>query len=151
MVDYLGDTNVLLRRIQRTHPDHVVARKAINTLQVRGDRVCLVPQNLIELWAVSTRPIASNGFGLLPKQADRIVSRLESLFPLLRDTGGIYDEWRTLVVTYAVSGKNVHDAKLVAAMNVHRVKSILTFNAKDFVRYSEITVVSPAEVAGGRG
>ena len=59
--------------------------------------------------------------------------------------------WRRLVVTYAVSGKNVHDAKLVAAMNVHGVKSILTFNAKDFVRYSEITVVSPAEVAGGRG
>jgi len=150
VVDYLGDTNILLRRIQRAHPDHLIARKAINTLQQRGDRVCLVPQNLIELWVVCTRPVASNGFGLLPEQADRIVLRLESLFPLLKDTGGIYDEWRRLVVTYAVSGKNVHDTRLVAAMNVHGVKSILTFNTKDFLRYREIQVVSPAEVAGGR-
>lgn len=148
MVDYLLDTNVLLRRIQRTHPNHLVARKAIKTLQFRGDTVCIVPQNLIELWAVSTRPVASNGFGLLPEQANRVTLRLEKLFPLLRDSGEIYDEWRSLVLTYGVSGKNVHDARLVAAMKVHGMKNILTFNAKDFVRYRDITVVNPDDVAG---
>ncbi len=56
-MDYLGDTNVLLRRIQRVHPEYRVVREAINRLQARGDQLCLVPQNLIEMWAVCTRPV----------------------------------------------------------------------------------------------
>ncbi len=104
-MDHLADTNVLLRRIQRTHPEYRVVREAINRLQAHGNQVCLVPQSLIEMWAVCTRPVESNGLGLLPTHSDRIVSRLESIFPLLKDTADIYDEWRQLVVTHAVSGK----------------------------------------------
>ncbi len=85
-MDYLGDTNIVLRRIQRNHPEHREVREAINRLQSRGDRLCLVPQILIELWALCTRPVESNGLGLLPTHADRILSRLVSIFPLLRDT-----------------------------------------------------------------
>ncbi len=29
------------------------------------DRICVTSQNLFEIWVVATRPIASNGFGLL--------------------------------------------------------------------------------------
>jgi hypothetical protein len=46
-----------------------------------------------------------------------------------------------------ISGKNAHDARLVAAMIVHGVSSILTFNAKDFTRYAEIVVVDPRTFA----
>jgi predicted nucleic acid-binding protein len=45
------------------------------------------------------------------------------------------------VADYRVSGKNAHDARLVAAMVVHGIDSILTFNAQDFVRYREIRVL----------
>lgn len=44
-------------------------------------------------------------------------------------------------------GVNVHDARLVAAMLSHKLTHILTFNAKDFRRYSEIEVVTPMELA----
>lgn len=47
---------------------------------------------------------------------------------------------------YSVSGKNAHDARLVAAMRVHGIDSILTFNAQDFVRYTEIRVLDAAKV-----
>jgi hypothetical protein len=48
-----------------------------------------------------------------------------------------------LVANYDVKGKQVHDARLVAGMLRHNVSHLLTFNAKDFSRYSEISVIEP--------
>jgi predicted nucleic acid-binding protein len=45
-----------------------------------------------------------------------------------------------------VLGKNAHDARLVAAMNVHGVTHLLTFNAADFRRFTTIQVMTPAAV-----
>src|SRR5947209_11569267 len=79
-MDVLVDTNVILRRLQRAHPQHRQARDAITKLSVVGNRVCLTSQNLIELWAVCTRPAERNGLGLTPAQADRVVALVESSF-----------------------------------------------------------------------
>jgi len=43
-------------------------------------------------------------------------------------------------------GKNGHDARLVAAMTVHGLTHLLSFNAQDFRQYRAITVVTPADV-----
>jgi hypothetical protein len=48
---------------------------------------------------------------------------------------------------HQVTGKNVPDARLVAAMPVHGLTHILTFYAIDFARYSSITCLDPAAVA----
>ena len=145
-MDVLVDTNVVLRRLQRTHPQHRKAREAITRFSKEGNRVCVTSQNLVELWAVCTRPVESNGFGLTPAQADRVLARVESSVFRLPDSDEIYAEWRRLVVTHAVSGKKAHDARLVAAMTVHRIAHILTFNTDDFSRYSDIQVLHPAKV-----
>ncbi len=50
------------------------------------------------------------------------------------------------MLQHRVAGKNTHDPRLVAAMIVHRIDSLLTFNVQDFVRFSEITVVDPRTV-----
>jgi predicted nucleic acid-binding protein len=42
-----------------------------------------------------------------------------------------------------VRGKNAHDARLVAAMLVHGLTHVLTFNGKDFARFGEIAVIPP--------
>jgi hypothetical protein len=62
---------------------------------------------------------------------------------LLPENEGVYREWRRIVVEFAVSGVQVHDARLVAAMLVHGVSHILTLNVADFGRYDGITVVPP--------
>ena len=46
-------------------------------------------------------------------------------------------------MTHGVSGKKTHDARLVAAMTVHRIDHILTFNTDDFARYTGIQVLHP--------
>ena len=45
---------------------------------------------------------------------------------------------------YSARGKQAHDTRLVAAMRVHGLTHLLTFNARNFNRYEEITVVDPA-------
>ncbi|HYG83225.1 MAG TPA: PIN domain-containing protein, partial [Pyrinomonadaceae bacterium] len=81
-MSYLVDTNVLLRSVQKTHPMHKDAARAIRVLLARGEELCITPQNLIEFWAVATRPVAANGLGLTTVQAARRVRRLKKLFKL---------------------------------------------------------------------
>jgi predicted nucleic acid-binding protein len=66
---------------------------------------------------------------------------------LLADSLAVHQEWRRLLVTHAVSGVQVHDARLVAAMHVHGIKHMLTFNDKDFARYTDIEAVNPRDVS----
>jgi predicted nucleic acid-binding protein len=145
-MNVLADTNILVRGIHRQDPQHRLALHAIRTLGNAGYTVCVVPQNLYELWSVATRPAASNGLALTPRQADRVLSRLEQIVVLFRDGPPVYDEWRRLVAASASSGKVSHDARLVAAMTVHGIRNLLTFNTGDFQRYAEITVLDPREL-----
>jgi predicted nucleic acid-binding protein len=142
---FLVDTNVLLRSIDPAHPMNAIADHTLRTLRGQEEQLYIVPQNLIEFWNVYTRPLERNGLGRTPEEAESEVTQLKAFFPLLLDTPAIYPTWERLVSTYAVRGVNVHDARLVAAMVVHGLTHIVTFNAPDFARYSEITVVVPTE------
>jgi hypothetical protein len=82
----------------------------------------------------------------LPREADERAQRVERAFVLLPDNELIHPEWRRLVLGHAVSGAQVHDARLVAAMHVHGVTHVLTLNVRDFMRYPGITVVHPQTV-----
>jgi predicted nucleic acid-binding protein len=141
----LLDTNILTRLCQHSHPQHSVAEAAIRILQSQGEPLHVVPQNLYEFWAVATRPIAAaNGLGFTVNQAKSEIVRIRSLFVILPDVPSIFGEWERLVDLYEVKGKTTHDARLVAAMIVHDVTKILTFNDRDFSRYVAIGVVNPA-------
>jgi len=146
-MEHLADTNVLLRSVDQTHPMHWNATTALTSLLRSGARICVTSQNIIEFWSVCTRPLDRNGLGLTPGEADREASRLEGLLTLLPDVPAIYPEWRRLVVAHSVSGVQVHDTRIVAAMNVYGIGSVLTFNGPDFTRYPGIRVIHPHDVA----
>ena len=90
---------------------------------------------------MATRPIDANGLGFTTRQAAEEVGALKRLFLLLPELA-LQDAWERLVTGNRVSGKNAHDARLVAAMVVHGIESILTFNMQDFLRYAEIRVLN---------
>ena len=96
---------------------------------------------------VATRPLSQNGLGLSITDATSELMRLKSMFPLLPDTPAIYQAWENLVIRYQVSGKPAHDARLVAAMQVHGLTTILTFDKTGFSRYAGIEVMHPADAA----
>jgi predicted nucleic acid-binding protein len=138
----LLDTNILLRLLQPHHPHCFIAERAVNALHSRNETLTITAQNLIEFWAVITRPVGENGLGLTIEQAAVEMNALRSLFVVLPEEP-LLQEWERVITTYRVSGKNTHDARLVAAMIVHGISSILTFDAQDFTRYTEIIVIDP--------
>jgi len=143
---YLVDTNVLLRGIQATDPMYADARRAVATLINQRHQLSVIAQNLIEFWAVATRPQANNGLALSIIDTAAHINSFQESFILLPDTPNIFSEWQHLVETHSVSGRQVHDARLIAAMVVHGVSNLLTFNADDFNRYHGITVVNPQSI-----
>lgn len=145
-MSYLVDTNVLLRYSQKNHPMRADARRALVTLRKQGEELCITPQNIIEFWAVATRTLADNGLGLTVDEAARETKKLERIFKLQPDTPTIFAEWEKLVIQHQVMGKPTHDARLVAAMMAHKMTHMLTFNTKDFKRFSGIIVVDPVSI-----
>lgn len=132
----LLDTNLLLRFTEPGHVMFPATAAIIHNFRRRGEQIFLCSQNHAEFWAVATRPVAANGLGMTPAQADTELFHLETLFPLLPDTPAILPAWRRLVAGAAVSGKAVHDARLLAVAQVYGVGQLLTFNTQDFVRYA---------------
>jgi hypothetical protein len=50
------------------------------------------------------------------------------------------------VTAHSVSGKPAHDARLVAFMDGHGIRQLVTLNAGDFTRYGWIRALSPLEL-----
>jgi predicted nucleic acid-binding protein len=145
-MSYLVDTNVLLRSIQQADPMHADAKRAAATLTRQNQQLSIVAQNLNEFWAVATRPAVNNGLALSIDDTAQHVAIFQRIFTLLPDTPNIFHEWERLVDQHKVIGRQVHDARIVAAMKVHSVTHLLTFNTDDFKRFSEISVVNPQTI-----
>jgi predicted nucleic acid-binding protein len=142
----LVDTDVLVNSVNALDPRYPVATNAVFKLR-QIETLCVAPQNLVEFWAVATRPVTHrNGLGMDVPSADKELGDISQLFRLLPYTPQVPVIWRRIVNTHKVSGRQTHDAHLAAFMQVHGALSILTFNGRDFSRYPGITVLDPAQV-----
>jgi predicted nucleic acid-binding protein len=143
-VSVLVDTNVMLRLAQPNHRQYRAATDSVARARLAGEALYVTPQNIAEFWAAATRPVgAANGLGLTTAAVAAEIGTIERLFQLAADDPAIYSTWKGLVVTHRVLGTQVYDARLVAAMLVHGISHILTFNVADFSRY-RVAVLHPA-------
>ena len=85
----LVDTNVLLRLLQPEHPQYPIASMALAALRRQESDLCVARQNLVEFWAVATRPLAENGLGMSPLATAGEVRVLHDLFRVLEGKSGI--------------------------------------------------------------
>jgi predicted nucleic acid-binding protein len=147
---HLIDTSILGRLANASDVQHVVAARAVLELHRQGEVLHVTPQVMVEFRNVATRPVAVNGLGLSPVDAEALTATFEARFPLLAETPAIYPAWKALVGALGVIGKQVHDARLVAVCHVHGVTHVLTFNVPHFTRLAGfgpgIVVVDPASV-----
>jgi predicted nucleic acid-binding protein len=142
-VRILIDTNSLLRAIQASHPVSSIARVALRSLHRQNYLMFLTLQNIAEFWNVCTRPQSANGLGLTIEATDRHLSRLQRFFILLPESEQVIQHGRRLVVVNSVKGVQVHDARLAAFMEAYAIPQILTFNTKDFARFSHVDALHP--------
>ena len=144
---YLLDTNILLRLSNPVLEQYALCHQAVSRLRLQGCLLHYTLQNVAEFWNVSTRPVARNGHGLSCAVASLALSDLEGFMTLLPDDARVYAVWRELVTEHDIRGVQVHDAKLAAAMLVHDVGHILTFNGADFARYPKVEAAHPRILA----
>jgi predicted nucleic acid-binding protein len=84
--------------------------------------------------------------GWSPVIVEAEIQQVQSQFPMLDDSAGVFENWLQLVKAHAVQGKKVHDARLVAVMQTYGITHLLTFNYADFQRYPNIVVISPSDL-----
>ena len=146
-MSYLIDTGILLRFVSRHDSNFAEIRRAVRTLKARREAMHITTQTIAEFWNVCTRPATSRGgLGLSVEETKNRVELLERTFTLLPDSPKVYAEWKQLVENYKVSGVQVHDARLIAIMNVYGIQNIITLNTKDFSRFRNISVIEPKNI-----
>jgi predicted nucleic acid-binding protein len=143
---YLLDTNILLRLSLPGGPDDEVVVSAVGRLVAEEATLFYTLQNAAEFWNVCTRPRERNGLGLTLSETDRRLQLIERQFQLLPEVEATYAQWRRIVTECGVSGVQVHDARLAAAMNVNHVTHLLTLNPRDFNRFTGMTPVHPTDL-----
>ena len=145
----LVDTSCLLRLSGANDPREAATQQALDRWTGEGKMLTVAPQNFVEFRGVATRPVTVNGLGLTIQEAEAELDRFGLLFSLLAEDG-FFPIWRDLCLRAGVSGKQVHDTRLVAVCVVAGIQTILTWNPADFVRFIPfvpgLTVYTPDEV-----
>jgi predicted nucleic acid-binding protein len=141
---YLIDTGIWLRLFDRDDPQHAVIRDSLRLLRTSGHTLAACPQNIAEFWNVSTRPsTVRGGYGKSVDTTELRTRFIERHATILDESPAAYREWRNILMQYRIQGLAAHDARLVSVMRVAKMDAILTLNAADFHRYSDILVVTP--------
>ncbi len=136
------DTNVLLAATDEGRVEHGQALEIVNDWPGRGTTLYTSGQIMREYLAVATRPAARNGLGLDLADALANVHALRGRTSLLAEDGKVADRLLALLNDVACSGKQVHDANVVATMLVHGIDTIVTINLDDFARFGQYVTLA---------
>jgi predicted nucleic acid-binding protein len=150
-VNYLIDTNVLLRSRDAESPHQDVCTRAVRFLIDTDETAFVCTQVLAEYWVVATRPRDVNGLALSVEATTAEIDKILAAFDSLAEPEDGARRWLDMVLRHGVTGKPAHDARLVAIMLAHGVTQLLTLNPGDFARYPEITTVTPQEIVSQSG
>jgi len=141
----LVDTNVLAYAINSGAPQHAACRALVEIVRTGDPRYALVPQILLEFYAIVTdgRRVAKP---LHAVQAREAIEALRGIFPVLDAGSAALGRLPDAIAEKTVTGGEVFDAWLVAQMRALGMDRICTYSAKDFAGYKGIRVVRPEEL-----
>ena len=130
------DTNVLVYANVLEAPLHERALGAIHAAQQAGRPLWISRQVIREYLMVMTRPQAFENLSrtTVLEQIEQFIAQ----FQVADDTPAVTAHLLALMQAYAIGGKQVHDANLVATMQANSLRCLLTHNEKDFQRFAEV-------------
>lgn len=132
------DTNILLVASDRSRALH---RSAIEFLRSDGRRLAVTPQIIREYLAVATRPAEANGLGMDVESATENIDELSAFMRVLDESAATTTRLLGLLAEVPSTGKQVHDANIVACALVHGATVIVTDNARHFSRFAPLLAV----------
>ena len=136
------DTNILIYATDPPSPWYDPARKALQETFAQGDTHVLSPQILREFLAAASRGYRTGIGSPLPRVLSAIAA-FRSRFTLVDENEAVVTALLTLVQQVPVGGKQIHDANIVATMQTHAIRRLLTNNEGHFARYSHVISVVP--------
>lgn len=138
------DTNILVYASDANSPWYRKSNQALKNAINGGVPLFISPQVLREYLSVATRSVTHEK--TIPwDKINKNHLRFQRAFKVLPEDIATAQKLGELVQKYHVSGKQVHDANIVATILVHGIQSILTHNVDDFKRYSGLIKVVPLE------
>lgn len=132
------DANVLIAASDHDRPEHHQALQLLSHWPARGVSLCTSGQVLREYLSVATRPASRNGLGIPLGHAVANARAFRSRTTILDDTDRVTERLLELLASIACTGKQVHDANVVATMLAHKVSAIVTMNLKHFARFDAV-------------
>ena len=144
----LVDTNILVYAVNSDAPQHAACRALVEAVRTGDSRCALVPQVLLEFYAIVTdrRRVAKP---LDTAQAREAIEALRSIFPVPDAGAEALGRLPGAIAEKTAAGGEVFDAWLVAQMRVLGMDRICTYNAKNFAGYEGIRALRPGELTGG--
>ncbi len=136
------DTNILVYASASGAPFHTAARSAVERLHDTGVTAWVSRQVLREYLATLTRPqIFAQPRNPVALASD--VRRFQARFRVAEDSPAVTRRLLELLEEIPMGGKQVHDANIVATMQVHGVRRLLSANVTDFLRYAHLITIEP--------
>ena len=137
------DTNVLVYASRERSSFHARAIAGLRCASSGGGSLWFSRQILREYLAVVTRPQPTEP-ALSPAAAVADANGFLAKLNVAEDGPRVTEVLLQLLTQHSSGGKQVHDANIVATMQAHGIKRLLSFNAADFRRFgSLIEVVVP--------
>ncbi len=135
------DTNVFLAATDPARTGHRRARDILDQWPAVGITLYLSAQIVREYLVVATRPPAVGGLGLPLDAALENVTAVLDRTKILEETAAVSARLRDLLLAIDCSGKQIHDANVVATMMTHGVAALVTENLGDFRRFDDMITV----------
>ena len=136
------DTNVLIYATRPSATQHAVALAVLSRLEAESSTLWVSAQVLREYLAAVTRPQATAP-ALAMATAIADVQRFRAAFDVAQERPSVLDRLLELLIAHRGSGRQVHDANVVATMLDHGIRRLLTFNTADFRRFARIIDIEP--------
>ena len=144
MTTVVLDTNILLRLVHVSAPEHRTCQEAVRCLDKLGCELAITSPIAVEFWVVATRPTEVNGLGWTPAIARTKLNEILAQVRVLAEPAEVIRLWLDLVTSCAISGKRAHDVRIAASMRASSVRHLLTLNPSDFASIPDITSIHPA-------
>ena len=138
------DANILVYAVNAAAPQHAASRSLLEAALDPAVSLYVTSQIICEFYSLITNPkrtamawssveavqliselLASPGLKVLPAPAQAVAGLIE------------------LLKRSAVTGSDVFDLQIVATMQANNIRRIYTFNTGDFLKFSELTVITP--------
>lgn len=135
------DTNILLRALLTEMDLHVEADASLKKMWREGTELWISGQVIREFIVQATHPRTLKE----PLPIDKVIEHINMIAPLFiiaDETSAVRNKLLELLRTHPTTGKQVHDANIVATMLVSGVDKLLTLNIDDMKRFADqITII----------